>query len=193
MPTSPDNVTVLLNAWKEGDHAAGEELFLVVYKELKRLASHYMRVERPDHTLQPTALVHELYLKLFAGEPVELKNRGHFFAVAARQLRHIVIDYARGQHAKKRGGGRGKISIDDVAPLGITIDDRILDLDAALKHLTELDARAAQVVELRYFGGLTDGEVGEALEISVATVKRDWEFARTWLLKELDAGKPNET
>jgi len=179
-------VTVLLNAWQEGNQAAGDELFLVVYKELKRLAGHYMRAERPDHTLQPTALVHELYLRLFTSEPLELRSRGHFFAVAARQLRRIVVDYARGQQAKKRGGGHLRVQLDDVGAIGLQIDESVIDLDAALSQFAELDSRAAQVVELRYFGGLTDGEVAEALDISPATVKRDWEFARTWLLRELD-------
>jgi RNA polymerase sigma factor (TIGR02999 family) len=180
------SVTALLNAWGSGDQAAGNELVEIVYKELRRLAAHYLQSERPDHTLQPTALVHELYLKLFSAEPIEWQNRGHFLAVAARQLRHIVVDYARNQRAQKRGGPLGKISIEDAPQIGVVVDSRVVDLDRALERLAQLDARAAQVVEFRYFGGLTESETGEALDISVATVKRDWDFARSWLLKEME-------
>jgi RNA polymerase sigma factor (TIGR02999 family) len=144
-----------------------------------------MRVERPGHTLQPTALVHELYVKLFSSEPIEWRNRGHFFAVSARQLRHIVLDYARARQAQKRGGPQDKLVLEDIPDIQVVVDERILDLDDALNQLAALDARAAQVVELRYFGGLTEKEIGETLDISLATVKRDWEFARTWLLREI--------
>ena len=178
-------VTQLLTAWGAGDEAAGNELMEVVYDELRRLAAHYLQMERRDHTLQPTAMVHELYLKLFSSEPIEWRDRGHFLAVAARQLRHIVIDYARVQHAQKRGGNSPKVSLEDIGESGVLIDDRILEIDQALERLSLLDERAARVVELRYFGGLTDGEVSRELDISVATVKRDWDFARTWLLKEI--------
>jgi len=186
MASPSHGVTKLLRSWGAGDDAAGRELIEVVYKELRRLAAHYLKAERPDHTLQPTALVHELYLKLFSGEPVDWQNRGHFMAVAARQLRHIVVDYAKHRHALKRGGVQGKISLEDVPEIGMVIDHRVLDLDSALDKLGQLDARASQVVELRYFGGFTEGETAEVLGISIATVKRDWEFARTWLLKEIE-------
>jgi RNA polymerase sigma factor (TIGR02999 family) len=186
MDSPLQSVTQLLNAWGAGDETAGNELIAIVYKELRRLAAHYLQVERPDHTLQPTALVHELYIKLFSSEPIEWRNRGHFLAVAARQLRNIVIDYARIQHAQKRGGVQRKLSLEDVAEVGVVVDGRILDVDRALDRLSQLDERAAKVVELRYFGGLTENEVGEALDISLATVKRDWEFARSWLLKEIE-------
>ena len=186
MASPSQAVTKLLKSWNAGDDAAGRELIEVVYKELRRLAAHYLKAERPDHTLQPTALVHELYLKLFWGEPVDWQNRGHFMAVAARQLRHIVVDYAKHRHALKRGGVEPKISLEDVGEVGMVIDHRVLDLDSALDRLGQLDARASQVVELRYFGGFTEGETAEVLGISIATVKRDWEFARTWLLKEIE-------
>jgi RNA polymerase sigma factor (TIGR02999 family) len=186
MESQTNSVTLLLHAWGEGDQTAGNELMEVVYKELRRLAAYYLQSERPDHTLQPTALVHELYLKFFSSEPIEWRDRGHFLAVAARQLRHIVVDYARGQRAQKRGGPQAKVSIEDVPEIGFVVDHRLLDLDHALERLSELDPRSAQVVELRYFGGLTEGETAEALEISSSTVKRDWEFARSWLLKEMD-------
>jgi RNA polymerase sigma-70 factor (ECF subfamily) len=145
-----------------------------------------MQAERPDHTLQPTALVHELYLKLFSHEPMEWHNRGHFLAVAARQLRHMVVDYARNRHAQKRGGLHGKIALQDAPDQAVTLDARVLDLDRALEQLSKLDARVAQVVELRYFGGLTESEAAHTLSISPATVKRDWDFARAWLLKEIE-------
>jgi RNA polymerase sigma factor (TIGR02999 family) len=186
MASPSQSVTHLLNAWSAGDEAAGRALIEVVYAELRRLAAHYMQDERPDHTLQPTALVHELYLKLFSSQPIEWQNRGHFLAVAAKQLRHMVVDYARNQKAQKRGGPLGKIALEAAPDQTVAMDHRVLDLDQALEHLAKLDARAAQVVELRYFGGLTDSEVAATLEISVATVKRDWEFARTWLLKEIE-------
>lgn len=186
MSSPSQNVTYqLLKAWGSGDDDAGRELIGIVYQELRRLAAHYLQVERPDHTLEPTALVHELYLKLFSGEPVDWKDRGHFLAVSARQLRHIMVDHARNRHAVKRGGIQGKISLEEAVELGVAIDHRLLDLDLALGRLEQLDARASQVVELRYFGGLTESETAGALGISVATVKRDWEFARTWLLKEI--------
>lgn len=186
MESESKSVTRLLHAWGDGDQVAGNELMEVVYKELRRLAAYYLQSERTDHTLQPTALVHELYLKLFSGEPIEWRDRGHFLAVAARQLRHIVVDYARGQRAQKRGGPMGKVSLEETPEIGFSVDQRLLDLDYALQRLSELDSRAAQVVELRYFGGLTESETAEALEISSSTVKRDWEFARSWLLKEME-------
>ena len=179
------SVTQLLNAWSVGDQEAGNELIGVVYQELRRLSAHYLNAERPGHTLQPTALVHELYLKMFGSEPVEWRDRGHFLAVAARQLRHILVDHARIRNASKRGGPQQMIPIDEAAELGVTPDMRVIELDYMLGRLAELDARAAQVVELRYFGGLTEAEISEALGISSATVKRDWEFARSWLLKEM--------
>ncbi len=158
----------------------------LVYHELRRLAAHYLQNERSDHTLQPTALVHELYLKLFATEAMDWQDRGHFLAVAARQLRRIIIDYARAQHAEKRGGSRGKISLEEAHQVAVRMDDaQLVELDDALQRLEQLDTRAAHVVELRFFGGLTEKEVGQTLKISEPTVKRDWEFARAWLLKEL--------
>lgn len=176
----------LLNAWSAGDPQAANDLMELVYRELRRLAHHYLQGERADHTLQPTALVHELYLKLFSATPIPLKDRGHFLAVAATQLRRIIVDYARNQHAQKRGGARNQIPFEEVPPMFIAATDvRLLDLDRALGELEQLDARAARVVELRYFAGLTEKETAEALDIAPATVKRDWEFARSWLLIQL--------
>lgn len=175
----------LLKAWGEGDRAAGDELIGIVYKELRRLAAHYLHNERDGQTLQPTALVHELYLKLFAGHPPNINDREHFLALAARQLRHIVVDHARTRSAQKRGGPEATISLDDARGLAIPADGRVIDLDRALQRLEELDARAARVVELRFFGGLTDAEVAKTLGVSLATVKRDWDFARSWLLNQM--------
>jgi RNA polymerase sigma factor (TIGR02999 family) len=181
----PKDVTAILTAWGKGDQEAGNELIGIVYQELRRLAAHYLKSERGDHTLQPTALVHELYLKLFSTEPVQLHDREHFLAVAARQLRHIVVDYARNRNAQKRGGLQSTISLDEAHGLAIPADSRVIDLDQALGRLETMDSRAAQVVELRFFGGLTDDEVGKTLGISAATVKRDWDFARSWLLNQM--------
>ena len=186
-------VTQLLSAWGAGNEEAGRELIQIVYQDLRRLAAHYMQDEGAYHTLQPTALVNELYLKLFSSEPIDWQNRGHFLAVAAKQLRHMVVDYARSRKAEKRGGLNLKIALDDAPDQAITLDARVLDLDDALDRFSKLDPRAAQVVELLYFGGLTHTEIGKTLGISVATVKRDWDFARTWLLKELEFDKPHPT
>jgi RNA polymerase sigma factor (TIGR02999 family) len=182
----PKDVSAILSAWGEGDQEAGNELIGIVYQELRRLAAYYLQSEPVGHTLQPTALVHELYLKLFSTEPVQLHDREHFLAVAARQLRHIVVDHARNKHARKRGGSQSAISLDEAHGLAIPTDSRVIDLDRALGRLEKLDSRAAQVVELRFFGGLTDNEVGKTLSISLATVKRDWDFARSWLLNQME-------
>jgi len=184
--SEPKDVTAILSARRAGVQNAGNELMEIVYQELRRLAAHYLQNERRDHTLQATALVHELYLKLFSAQPAQLQDREHFLALAARQLRHIIVDYARNKQAQKRGGSQGTISLDDASAFAIPTDGRVLDLDLALQRLETMDARAAQVVELRFFGGLTDDEVAKTLGISTATVKRDWDFARSWLLSEME-------
>ena len=184
-PKDPKDPSALLSAWGNGDQTAGNELIGIVYQELRRLAAHYLQNERGDHTLQPTALVHELYLKLFLHQPPSMHDREHFLALAARQLRHIIVDYARTKNAEKRGGRESTISLDDVPGLAIPADGRVVELDRALRSLEALDGRAAQVVELRFFGGLTDAEIGQTMGISVATVKRDWGFARAWLLNQM--------
>ena len=186
-PQDPRDPSALLTAWGQGDQTAGNELIAIVYQELRRLAAYYLQSERGGHTLQPTALVHELYLKLFSNQPANITDREHFLALAARQLRHIVVDYARNRNAEKRGGQEATISLDEAPPgqLVIPADGRVVDLDRALSRLEALDARAAQVVELRFFGGLTDSEVSKTLGISLATVKRDWVFARAWLLNQM--------
>jgi RNA polymerase sigma-70 factor (ECF subfamily) len=182
----PKAVSAILSAWGEGDQQAGHQLIGIVYQELRRLASYYLANEREGHTLQPTALVHELYLKLFSTEPLQVHDREHFLAIAARQLRRIVVDHARSKHAQKRGGSQGTISLDAAHGSIAPADVRVLDLDHALARLETLDPRAAQVVELKFFGGLTDDEAGKTLGISLATVKRDWDFARSWLLNQME-------
>src|ERR1700730_4593710 len=157
--SEPKDVSAILSAWGNGDQAAGNELIEIVYQELRRLAAYYLQNEAGGHTLQATALVHELYLKLFSAEPVQLHDREHFLAVAARQLRHIVVDHARTRHAQKRGGSEEKIHLQDAVEPAIPVDHRVIELDLALQRFEQLDARAAQVVELRFFGGLTDREV----------------------------------
>jgi len=181
-----DRVTTLLIDWRQGDTAARDQLVALVYDELRRLALHYLRPERPDHTLQPTALVNELYLRLFAkAEPIIWQNRAHFFAVAAQTLRRILVDHARAHRAEKRGGPQVKLSL--TAAQGWA-EDRVEDfvaLDEALDLLSQLQPRAAQVVELRFYGGLQEDEVAEVLGVSPITVKRDWKVARAWLLSQL--------
>ena len=187
MAGEPERVTTLLANWRAGDQGAADQLIATVYNELRNLAGRYMRHERSDHTLQATALVHEMYLKLFEGEAVEWQNRAHFFAVAAQQLRRILVNHARDRHAEKRGGKRLRLSLTAVNGLSEPREEDLLELDEALTNLERIDSRAARVVELRFFAGLTEVESAEALDISVATLKRDWAFARAWLLRHLNS------
>ena len=181
------SITVLLAAWRNGDRQAGVELVEVLYPELRKLAAHFMRSERAGHTLQPTALVNEAMLRLISGEPVNWQNRAHFMAIAARQLRRALVDHARAHHRDKRGGSSVKLSLTAVNALGHEPETDLIELNEALERLEKLDRRAAQVVELRFFGGLEEREAAEALGVSIATMKRDWEFARAWLKSELMA------
>jgi RNA polymerase sigma factor (TIGR02999 family) len=157
----------------------------LVYAELHQIASREMRREHGEHTLQTTALVHEAYLRLCGTSSVDWKDRSHFFAVAATQLRRVLVDHARRLNSDKRGGGVTKLSLWDSDGPAAAIDHRLLALDQALDRLEALDARAAKAVELRFYGGLSEVETAEALHISLATLKRDWDFARTWLTAEL--------
>ena len=172
--SEPADVTVLLAAWRGGDEQAGHKLMGVVYGQLRRLAGACLRDEKPG-TLQPTALVNELYLSLFSRQPVECEDRLHFLNLAARQMRNLVIDHARRRKNLKRGGEFQKLALDDARDHAIVVDERLPDLDEALQRLEKMDERAARVVELRFFGGLTEQEVATLLGISVPTVKRDWE------------------
>ncbi len=178
------DVTTLLAESGGGDLDAAARLVDLVYPELRRLAQHYMQAERQDHTLQATALVHEVYMRLFGGQPVDWRNRAHFFAVAAQQMRRILVDHARASRAAKRGGERVAVPLENVRQ-AVEQPEDLLELHEALERLQEVDPRAARVVELRYFGGLSEKEAAEVLGISVATLKRDFEFARVWLLEAL--------
>lgn len=169
-----------------GDHLSLQTLMPLVYGELRRLAAHYLRGERPGQTLQPTALVHEAYLRLLKDRPDRWQNRAHFSAIAAHAMRQILIDRARARDALKRGGGQPRVTFDESLPVQApdgSID--LLALDAALERLAALDPQQARIVELRYFGGLTIEETAEAMGASPATIKRHWTLARAWLLKEL--------
>jgi RNA polymerase sigma-70 factor (ECF subfamily) len=172
---------------REPDASGIGSLFPVVYSELRRLAHHYLSHERTGHTLQPTALVHEVYLRLIPQDEATWQDRGRFIGIAAHVMRQILVEHARGRNRQKRGGEFGRIPLDDnVAPIDPDFS-RWEDLDRALNRLTELDPRQAQVVELRYFGGLTVEETADVLGVSAKTVKRDWSIARAWLRRELDA------
>ena len=178
-------VSTLLMDWRKGDPEAGNELLVRMQPELRRIAADYMRRERPGHTLQATALVNELYLRLMGGAPVEWQDRAHFLAVAARLLRRILVDHARENLARKRGGGAAVTTLKEGSARSQSFDESLLDLHTALDELASMDGRAAQVIELRYFGGLKEKEAAEILGISVATLKRDWEAGRAWLVGRL--------
>jgi len=183
MDQSP--VTGLLHDWRKGNKDAGRELFAQLQPELRRIAGMYMRRETPGGTLQATALVNELYLRLMGGSTVEWQDRAHFLAVASQQLRRILVAAARERHAAKRGGGGAKVELGDAHAQAKPLEDEILDLHQALEELAAMDPRAAQVIELRYFGGLTEEEAAEAIGISVATLKRDWTAGRAFLVGKL--------
>ncbi len=182
---SRGEVTQLLAHWSHGDNAALRELTPLIYEELRRLAHYQMAGQRPDHTLQTTALVNEAYLRLTSQTNPRWQSRAHFFAVAARAMRQILVNYAKSNQAQKRGGGAFKVELDEVALISPEQTTEILDLNEALERLATLDSRKAQVVELKYFGGLNYDEMAEVLKISRVTVRRDWEFARAWLHTEL--------
>jgi RNA polymerase sigma factor (TIGR02999 family) len=178
-------ITELLSAWQAGDEEARNRLVPLVYRELRRRAHHYLRRERGDHTLQTTALVHEAYLRLVGQDRVCWQNRSHFFGVAAQLMRRILVDYARSQKRRKRGGDRLRVPFEETAFVSPDKSAEILAVDDALRRLEMLDARKSRVVELRFFGGLTVEETAGALGTSEATVARDWEAARAWLHREI--------
>jgi RNA polymerase sigma factor (TIGR02999 family) len=177
-------VTLLLRAMKDGDPSAGEKLLPLVYRELHRLAEHYMRRERPDHTLQPTALINEAYLRL-AGDAQNLQNREHFIAVAATVMRRILVDHARAHRAEMRGGGLERVEFDEGLAIFPERSGELLALDDALEQLEKLNPRQARVVELRYFAGLSFEEIASILQLALRSVKRDWAMARIWLYKKM--------
>ena len=183
---SPQQIADLLTKSGYWKSAQPDELAPLIYEELRQLAHRYMQSERSDHTLQATALVHEAYLRLADQTDPHWQNRTHFFAAAARMMRHILVDHARGQQRAKRGGGAAlKMELSGEAAATESEAEQVVDLNDALERLTELDRRASQVVELKYFGGMNHDEIAEVLSVSAITVRRDWEFARAWLHKEL--------
>ena len=183
---SPRQVTDLLARWRLGDREALDALMPLVYQELRHLARHYLRQERPDHTLQSTALVHEAFVRLVGQSPPEWKNRTHFFGVAARLMRQILVDHARSHRAAKRGGDSFKLTLNE-ALVGSKVKDLdILALDDALNNLAQLNPQQSQIVELRFFSGLSIEDTSEVLGVSPATVKRSWTTARAWLFREMN-------
>jgi len=186
MESSAD-VTALLAELTKGNSDAGAKLIPLVYDQLRRLADGYMRRERTGHTLQTTALVHEAYLKLLGQHSVDWQNRAHFFGIAAQVMRRVLIDHARGHARDKRGGGQVPIPLDEALVFSPERSEEFLELNSALERLAGMDARQAQIVEMRYFGGLTVEETAEVLGISPKTVKRDWAVAKAWLHGELKA------
>lgn len=186
---TPSGLTQLLNRMQNGDRNAGEQAVGLVYDELHRIASRQMRGEREGGQLQATALIHEAYMRLVGAGPIRIQNRGHFFAIASQQMRRILVDAARSDRAQKRGGPAIKVSLDQLRIAAGSRDDDLLALDEALRELELIDPRAARVVELRYFGGYTDKEVVDTLGVALSTVRRDWEFARSWLFDKM-YGRP---
>ena len=178
-------VTELLQQWSNGQEQALDRLLPQIHAELRKLAASYLRRERPSHTLQPTALVNEAFLKLVDQRAVKWQNRAHFFGIAAQAMRRILVDHARAHGAGKRGGGERRVSLDDAPAIAGTIDVDVLALDEALTRLAAIDPQQSRVVELRFFGGLTMDETAEVMQISPATVGREWRMAKAWLFAEL--------
>jgi RNA polymerase sigma factor (TIGR02999 family) len=187
---SSGSVTKLLHGWRKGDREALDSLLPLVYDELRRVAHHQLQNERPDHTLQSAALVHEAYLRLVGQEAPEWQNRAHFFAVAAQLVRQILVDYARRHRAAKRGGGAWKLSLADAVDLPQPGNVDLIALDDALKTLAQTDPRQCRVIELRFFAGLSVEETSQVLGVAASTVQRDWIAARAWLYREISGSAP---
>lgn len=192
MLATPKSITELLMAARDGDQEAADELFTLVYQELRQIAQHYLRQERANHTLQPTALVHEVYLRLFNGQKVEINSRAHFFGVAARQMRRILVDYSRRRKARRRDAAQCQAEPLNSQEMITPSPEELIALDEALTVFNRHYPRAARIVELRYFGGLTETEAAEVLGISLTTLKREWGFAKTWLLRRLNSARSAE-
>ena len=182
---SNQNITLLLEDCIKGKKGAVDELLPHVYNELKKISSKYLNDEYHHHTLQTTELVHEAYIKMTGDQNISWQNRAHFFGIAAQSMRQILVDHARKRKSLKRGAGKSNISLDDVYELSEKADEQILALDEALKKLESMEERSSKIVELRYFSGLTIEETAEVLNISTATAKRDWNFAKAWLYREM--------
>lgn len=191
-PTATEEITQLLLAWGQGDQAALERLLPLVYEEMRQIAHHHMRRQRPDHTLQTTALVNEAYLRLVDAQRVQWQNRVHFFALAAQAMRHILVDLARARGNQKRGGGATQVALEEALIISAERGADVLALDEALQALAKLNARQSQIVELRYFGGLSEEETAAVLQLSPRTVRRDWSLARAWLYRELTRGQDDD-
>jgi RNA polymerase sigma factor (TIGR02999 family) len=192
MEFSSQQVSRLLQRWSEGDSAALDQLMPLVYGELRRMARRHMRQQPAGHTLQTTALIHEAYLRLAGQEEMRWRNRAHFFGVAAQAMRHILVDFARGRKMAKRGGGATQVSLDEALTVCPERCADLAALDDALTALAKLDERQSKVVELRFFGGLTEEEIGEILKVSPRTVRSEWRLARLWLLRELSRSATSE-
>jgi RNA polymerase sigma factor (TIGR02999 family) len=189
-PRAPSDATNLLLAWSGGDASAFDKLVPLVYQELRVLAQRYMRRERPDHTLRPTALVNEAYLRLIDVNRIQWQNRAHFLAFAAQTMRRILVEFARNRHRQKRGGDAIHVTLGDVAEMAEEKQADLVALSDALTALASFDARMSQIVELRFFGGLSVQETADVLKVSAETVMRDWKTAKVWLLRELSQDKP---
>jgi RNA polymerase sigma factor (TIGR02999 family) len=186
MMPSPEEITVWLARWRNGDPDAREQVFGIVHSRLREIAANLLQGQRPDHTLEPNALVNELCVRLFGSQKVSYNDRGHFFAAAAQTMRRILIDYARAGLAQKRGGDQQRVSLSGIGGwTPVALNEDMLALDVALSKLATLDLRAARVVELRFFAGLEEEQVAEVLGVSAITVKRDWKAARAWLAGQL--------
>ena len=190
---SPHEITRLLIDWSNGSQDALEHLSPLVYEELCRLAHRYMSRERPGHTLQTTAVVHEAYLRLIDQKHVQWQNRAHFFAIAAQMMRRILITHAQGHAYAKRGGGALKVPLDEAAILSPIRAGELIALDEALQSLAVIDVRRSKVVELRFFGGLSNEEIAEVLKVSPNTVTRDWNVAKAWLYREMNKEHDDES
>jgi len=185
MSASPNSVTEMLLAWREGDEAARDELLTVVYQELHRLAHHYMKRESPGHTLQTSALVNEAYVRLVDQNNVQWQNRAHFYGIAAQMMRRILVDYARNRRYAKRGGGAQKVSLNEALIVSDERSEEVVGVHEALEQLALFDPRKSQIVELRFFAGLSIEETAEVLDVSPGTVMRDWTLAKAWLRREM--------
>ena len=185
----PSEATQILEDVQGGDHSAADRLFAIVYAELRKLAASHLGRERQNHTLQPTALVHEVYLKIVDQTRVDWRGRTHFFAVGAQIMRRILVDHARAHKAAKRGGGRHRITLDEKLAAAPGRDEDVLALEEALAKLAQLDSRQAKMVELRFFGGLTVADVAEVLQMPKRSVEREWTMIRSWLRRELSEDK----
>ena len=188
-----EEITQLLLAWGKGDEGAFDRLMPLVYDEMRKIARRYMSRQRPDHTLQTTALVNEAYLRLIDSSKVQWQNRAHFYAISAQLMRRILVDFARARTNQKRGGGAQKVVLDGALTITSEPGADLIALDDALNELAKLDRRQSQIVELRYFGGLSEDETAEILDISARTVRRDWSLARAWLYRQLNQEESDDS